>query len=223
MRTFTASLRTFRGHPCAPNEPRLYLEFSPTIGMLLRRTQVIMVFVSVLSVSLAMWWWAEGNATEASAIQIETATASLDATNMRLKKELAEDGLTVSSEHVTRVKRQVALANLLSRKRTFSWSQLLAQLDEAIPGNVSLNSVELKFQDSSVSLQGAVLSLHDLNALVEGLDRHVAFKSATVIDHRIEAVRDASAPRTPPGTSAKSGRQDNTIVFHVIVTHVTTP
>jgi hypothetical protein len=198
--------------------PRLHVEMAPATGAWLRRAQCGMAAAAAVASLAALWWWQQSLMVAAAALQVEAAASQLEAANQRTREAMARDGATATGEQVARVKRQVAFANLLAAKRSFSWAQLLGDLDDALPAGVSLISIQMDFKTSRVALQGSVWSLQDLNAVIQSLGRHAAFKNATVIDHRAEEGRE-SLVSEGGGSDRRHAEPERPVQFQLSVTY----
>ncbi|MFB3071072.1 MAG: PilN domain-containing protein, partial [Nitrospirales bacterium] len=84
----------------------------------------------------------------------------------------------------------VAFAKELATHQKFSWTQLLNDLEAAVPIRISIESVTLDFRNSSIAVSGAALTLEDLSALVHGLEQHPAFQHIVVSNHKVQKKKD---------------------------------
>ena len=98
---------------------------------------------------------------------------------------MTSEGLTLAADQIATVKRHVAFANELSGKREFSWSRFLSDFEDALPARISINSIHLNFQDSTVNVQGSARTLQDLSAMVARVQSHKSFRNAILANHRL--------------------------------------
>lgn len=169
--------------------PRLHLAVTAPGVVLVRGIQVGMMLGILGAWGLIGWWW-ESQRLEEQTEHYETATARIESLNVQFADELKRDGLTLTAEQIATVKGEVAFANQLSQKRTFSWAQLLSDLEDTVPPHISIQSVALTFLDSTVTLQGVARTLKDLNAFVEHMQTHRAFQKAVLKNHQMKQVTE---------------------------------
>lgn len=201
------------------SRPRLHVHLAVTAPgvSVVRAAQWLMVLVSVVSLGLASWWWWESRALERVAEQYELAVERATMFGQQLADQMKRDGLTLSAQQIATVKREVAFANQLAEKRSFSWARLLLDLEDAVPPRVSINSVRLNFSESTVALHGVSLTLQDLNTLVTRLQTHPAFRRAALQDHRMQQTPERTTPRTTVRSQAEgmSGEAGAAVVFNL--------
>ena len=107
--------------------------------------------------------------------------------DQQLVAEAAQEGIDLSEGAMRQLPAEVALANQLLEKRTFSWTAFLAGLEQALPPRLALSSVRLESGGSLVHLTGTATSLEDLTAFTVGLQDHPKFKDPVLAQHRVTA------------------------------------
>lgn len=132
------------------------------------------------------WCWVESQELEKSAVQYEAAVVRQKEINQEYLREAQRKGLTLSHAQLATIDQEITFAGQLVEKRAFSWVELLHNLEESVPPNVSLGSVRLNFQDSLVSLHGTSRSLQDINEFVHRLEQHAVFSKASLESHKVE-------------------------------------
>lgn len=105
--------------------------------------------------------------------------------NDQLVAEARQEGIDLSEAALQRLPAEVALANQLLEKRTFSWTKFLSGLEQAIPPRLALGSVRLDAGGTSVHLTGTAMSLEDITAFTVGLQDHPTFKDPVLAQHRV--------------------------------------
>lgn len=105
--------------------------------------------------------------------------------DQQLVAEAAGEGIDLSEGAMKQLPAEVALANQLLEKRTFSWTAFLTGLEQALPPRLALSSVRLESGGSLVHLTGAATSLEDLTAFTVGLQDHPKFKDPVLAQHRV--------------------------------------
>lgn len=105
--------------------------------------------------------------------------------DQQLVAEAAQEGIDLSEGAMKQLPAEVALANQLLEKRTFSWTAFLTELEQALSPRLALSSVRLESGGSLVHLTGAATSLEDLTAFTVGLQDHPKFKDPVLAQHRV--------------------------------------
>ena len=105
--------------------------------------------------------------------------------DQQLVADAKQEGIELSEQALKQLPAEVALANQLLEKRTFSWTAFLTGLEHALPPRLALSSVRLESGSSLVHLTGSAMSLEDLTAFTVGLQDHPKFKDPVLAQHRI--------------------------------------
>lgn len=117
-----------------------------------------------------------------------TIAAELDRVRQQddqLVAEARQEGIDLSEGALQRLPAEVALANQLLEKRTFSWTKFMSGLEQAIPPSLALSSVRLDTGGTTVHLTGTAISLEDITAFTVGLQDHPTFKDPVLAQHRV--------------------------------------
>ena len=94
--------------------------------------------------------------------------------------------LTLTDEQINAVRNEVGFMNKLMEKRDFSWTKMLHNLEGGMPPHVSINSVRLNFQDSTIRLQGSVKTIQDRDTLATKLNETDTFSRVDLTEHTIQ-------------------------------------
>jgi hypothetical protein len=105
--------------------------------------------------------------------------------DQQLIADAKQEGVELSEQALKQLPAEVALANQLLEKRTFSWTAFLTGLEQALPPRLALSSVRLESGGSLVHLTGSAMSLEDLTAFTVGLQDHPKFKDPVLAQHRV--------------------------------------
>lgn len=105
--------------------------------------------------------------------------------DLDLVAEARHEGIDLSEEALKRLPLEVELANQLLEKGTFSWTKFLAELEQAIPSRLALNSVRLDQTGTMLRLTGTAMSLEDITAFTVGFQDHATFKDPVLAQHRV--------------------------------------
>lgn len=104
--------------------------------------------------------------------------------DVQLVAEARQEGVDLSEEALQGLSVEVDLANQLLEKRTFSWTKFLAGLEQVLPANLALSSVQFDAGGTVVHLTGTAMSLEDITAFTVGLQDHPMFKDPVLAQHR---------------------------------------
>lgn len=105
--------------------------------------------------------------------------------DLDLIAEARHEGIDLSEKALNRLPIEVELANQLLKKRTFSWTKFLTELEQTIPSRLALSSVRLDQAGTLVRLTGTATSLEDITTFTVGLHDHATFKDPILTQHRI--------------------------------------
>lgn len=165
---------------------------SSDIGMVRWIQRSLMLWI-MATLGLVGWWVWDSQTLEETAGQYEQAAGRSEAGNRAIKQKMDAEGLSRSAEQLELLRADVAFANQLAEKRRFSWTRLLSDLEEAVPGQVSITSIKPKFDESIVVLEGVAEHLHDLDRFVQQLQHHRAFRQAVLGKHEMRGGAAASS------------------------------
>jgi Tfp pilus assembly protein PilN len=107
--------------------------------------------------------------------------------DVQLVAEAREEGIDLSERTLQGLSAEVALANQLLEKQTFSWTKFLAGLEQVIPARLALSSVQFDAGGAVVHLTGTAMSLEDITAFTVSLQDHPLFKDPVLAQHRAGA------------------------------------
>ena len=172
----------------------LHREFAPPDVHLVQWIQRVLVLSSAMAVATAGWWSWNSGSVEELAVGFEQAKIRTESMASAFNATMQRDQLAFSQEQVARIREEVAFANQLSDKRTFSWTKLLSDLEETLPPRVSLSSIKLNDQESIIVMEGVAGQLQDLNEFIQHLQAHRAFNQAVLDKHELR--QDSSSGKT---------------------------
>ncbi len=119
----------------------------------------------------------------------------LHETEARLDQARAQDqqliddaraaGIDLSEAALRQLPGEVALANQLLAKRSFSWTQFLSGLEEAIPSRVSIKSVRLDPASAVIHMTGAAVTVEDVTGFTLKLQSHPVFHDPVLGQHHL--------------------------------------
>ena len=144
---------------------------------------VFMAGCGVLSVMI-LWDAAQTIVAYQEAHAIRLRLERVHEQDQQLLAEAKQEEIDLSESSLQRLPAEVQLANQLLTKRSFSWTQFLSGLEEAIPPRVAIESVRLDPGSAVIHLTGLAISLEDVTALTVKLQDHPIFRDPVLGQHR---------------------------------------
>ena len=178
------------------NIPRLHIPLAAQGLATIRLIQAGLAGICVLFVLAMGWMWWETQQIEAETLNEEETIAQVMETSRQFRQQAEANGYNLSDQGLQALPQQVTFAKELAVLQKFSWTQLLNDLESAVPPRIAMESVILDFQHSTIALSGTALTLEDLSALVNGLEQHPAFQDIVVSDHKFQKKKDKDKERT---------------------------
>jgi hypothetical protein len=172
----------------------------------LRLTQfgLHLLTVGTLTLTASFWWL--GSTWNQQIDVIEDQVSTVQTANEQLVAQANTTGLDLSHQAIRGIPPQVTFVKQVRERVGFSWTQLLTDLETAIPPDVTMNSVSLDEKNDTILLQGSATSLPDLNRLIHQLDKHTAFQNVMLSQHA--------------NKNDKDGQEGSHIVFSLKVSYV---
>lgn len=99
------------------------------------------------------------------------------------EQSLATLTTRLTPQEVDRLGERVKLYNGIIEGATFSWSQLLFELERAIPANVALVEIQPHFIDGNITLTGTAKAMEDLLRCVRRLKERDTFHQVYLLKH----------------------------------------
>lgn len=159
----------------------LSLRYRPVVGPL----RVLLIGSCVLLVIGICWNLRQAILTYQESLTLQAELDRVRQQDLDLIAKARHEGIDLSEEALKRLSLEVALANQLLEKRTFSWTKFLTELEQAIPSHLALSSVRLDQAGTMVRLTGTATSLEDITAFTVGLQDHATFKDPILAQHRV--------------------------------------
>lgn len=167
----------------SPTFHRLHQEFAQAEVRVVQWIQRALVLSSIVAFAVVGWWAWDSRAVDETAAAYERSVERMEQAMKRFVEQMQQDRLVFSQEQVAMIREQVAFANQLSEKRSFSWTKLLSDLEATLPPHVALVNIKLDFQESAIVLEGTALRLQDVNTFITQLHAHRAFRHAVLDRH----------------------------------------
>jgi hypothetical protein len=145
------------------------------------------------------WWWWTSASLEGEADRLRLAAERTQTLNRQFAAQMQRERLTLSSAEIASIKQEVAYLNQLAEKRAFSWTQLLSDLEEALPPATSIKRINVDMKDSAVKFDGQAARMQDLTALMASLQARPAFSRPVLHQHRVIDAPKGSGKREDNG------------------------
>ncbi|MEQ1793150.1 MAG: PilN domain-containing protein [Nitrospira sp.] len=175
----------FSRRAVGPAIPPIRLSVAPETIRLIRLLQWALLGITGLAWALAGWWGWTSQAVEAEAVRYALAANRTEELNRQFTAQMRRDQLTLTPQQIAAIKHDVVFINQLADKRAFSWTQLLSDLEEAVPPGTSIGKIQLDMKDSSVRFDGLARHMHDVNALMANLQTRPAFSHPVLHHHTL--------------------------------------
>ncbi|MGP0592140.1 PilN domain-containing protein [Nitrospira sp. T9] len=170
--------------------PRVHRNLSaPGIPLLqLSQFGLTLLTAGALALTASLWW--EGNALHEQIDVLEEQAAGVETANQQLVAQARAAGLDLSHQAIRSIPSKVTFVKQVRERVGFSWTQLLTDLETAIPSDITLNSVSLNEKTDTILLQGSAASLPDLNRLIHQLEKHAAFQNVLLSQHSTKTTKE---------------------------------
>ena len=103
-------------------------------------------------------------------------------------------GLDLSDQAIQKIPQQISFVKQVRERVGFSWTQLLTNLESAVPKGLMMSTVSLDEKTSTVLLNGSTSSLQKLNQLIHHLEKHHAFYNVILTQHAKKKKSDSTEP-----------------------------
>ncbi len=143
----------------------------------------LVILCGVLGLAI-LWDLGRSLATSVDTKEVQTALQRVQDQDERVLSEARRQGIDLSDAGLQRLPGEVALANQLIEKRSFSWTHFLTELERAIPPRMAINSIRLAPNNALIHLTGSAVSLEDITAFTVTVQNHPAFSDPVLGQHR---------------------------------------
>ncbi|MBL8144038.1 MAG: hypothetical protein JNM38_23185 [Acidobacteria bacterium] len=104
-----------------------------------------------------------------------------------LRRQAQQVRATVQQDDLEQVLAAAREANVLIDRRTFSWTELLNQIEGTLPPDVMLQSVQPGFSDGRVGVKLIVIGrrIEDIDTFMRRLEKTGAFRNLISVDEQL--------------------------------------
>ena len=185
--------------------PRVHIQLSaPGINsLLLAQWGLLLLTIGALTVTGLFWW--TGSTLDDQIDQIDEQVTRLTFANEQFVAQAGRDQIDLSPGAIAGIPKHIAFVKQLRERVGFSWTQLLSDLEAAVPSNISMDGISLEEKTQTIQLHGSAHSLEDLNRLIHQLEKHTAFEHVLLGQHATKNQKDSN--------------KENFVVFSMKVTY----
>ena len=197
---------------------RLSLQ-SPAVAVV-RKTQWALFLIALTSLGFAAFFLQASQSLDNQSDYYEHALARQHRITQLLTEDMAHTGLTLTDKQIDAVRKEIVFANQLTEKHDFSWTEMLHNLEGGMPPHVSIDSIRLNFQDSTIWLRGTVKTMQDLDALVTKLNEAGTFSKVGLTEHSIRTNVGTAHQSTQAAAADQSNQRSTDVIdFALTVTY----
>lgn len=129
------------------------------------------------------WMWWDIHALGEEADRYAAVAERTESFNRQFTAQLEQERLTLSAQQMAETKEAVLFINHLAEKRRFSWTQLLHDLEEALPAGLSIGKIQRDVKTSTITIDGRATGIAALTTLMSTLQSHSAFRMPVLHHH----------------------------------------
>jgi|CXWL01.1.fsa_nt_gi Tfp pilus assembly protein PilN len=181
MTFFTGTQRL----PARSGIPSVRLSVAPRTIHVMRAIQWGLSCLLICASLLTGWMWWETRTVEEEATRYTTAADRTDALNRQFTAQLERDQLTLTASQMAVIQQDVRFVNQLAEKRGFLWTQLLSDLEEAVPAGISIRTIHRDEKTSTITIDGHATSMGTLQTLMTTLEARPAFRQPVLHQHQL--------------------------------------
>ncbi len=163
--------------------PRLQIDLTApgTNHLTLAQFGLKMLCTASLGLIISFLW--VGTTLHGKIDELENHTATIHQSNTQLVSDAKSTGLDLTHQAIRKIPQQVTFIKHVRERVGFSWTQLLTDLESAVPRHARLDSVSLDEKKDRVILHGSTRSLQDLNRFIHQLEKHPSFQDVILAQH----------------------------------------
>lgn len=149
----------------------------------IRLTQFTLKAIVIVCMTLTIcFWWLSTNLQDEIDI-LENQSHKIMAETTQLITQAKTTNIDLSDQAIHKIPQHITFVKQVRERVGFSWTQLLTDLESALPRNISMRAVSLDEKTNTVLLNGSAQSLQDLNELLHRLEKHQAFHDVILAQH----------------------------------------
>jgi len=163
--------------------PRVHSNLSTPGIQTLKLTQFILKAITLVGVTLTASFWWTGTTLHKNIDGLEDQIHTIMVQTKQIVDQAKTHEIDLSDHAIQQLPEQISFVKQVRERVGFSWTQLLTDLEAALPGSIRMNAVSLEEKTNTVLLNGSTQSLQDLNQLIHRLETHPAFHDVILSQH----------------------------------------
>lgn len=171
--------------PVRSGIPPIPLSVAPNTIRVMRGVQWGLSGLLICAGLLAGWMCSQKRTLEEETTRYAVAAERTHTLNQQLTAQLERDQLTLSASRMAAIQQEVRFVNQLAEKRGFSWTQLLADLEEALPAGISVHKIHRDVKASTITIDGHATGMTTLQVLMTTLQARQAFQQPVLHHHQL--------------------------------------
>jgi len=172
--------------------PRVHIKLSaPGINHLtLTQFGLKLIIAGSLALTFSFWWL--GTTLHEKIGAIENQTQTIISQTRQIIDQAKTAGIDLSNQGIQKIPKHISFIKKVRERVGFSWTQLLTDLESAVPGRLRMSTVSLDEKTNTVLLNGSTPSLQNLNQLIHQLEKHKAFHDVILTQHAKKKKKDTT-------------------------------
>jgi len=174
--------------------PRVNIQLSAPGIKHLTLTQFGLKLITVGCLALTFTFWWIGIQLHEKIDSVENQTRMISAQTRQVVSKAKAEGMDLSDKSISEIPKHISFVKQVRERVGFSWTQLLNDLESAVPGNLMMSTVSLDEKTNTVLLNGSTKSLAHLNQLIHKLEKHKAFHDVILTQHAKKKDKGSTSP-----------------------------
>lgn len=150
------------------------------------------ITLACLALSVTFWWF--GNTFHKKIDAIENQTSIINSQTKEIVTAASAQDMNLSNQAIIQIPQHISFIEQVRNRVGFSWTQLLTDLESAVPKNLMMSTVALDEKTNTVILNGSTPSLKELTRLMHQLEKHQAFRDVILTQHAKKKKKGSAKP-----------------------------
>ena len=172
--------------------PRVRIHLSAPGIHHLTLSQFVLKAIGVMCLTLTICFWWIGTNLHKEIDAFENQTHTIMTKNKEMVIQAKTTGIDLSDFAIQNIPEQISFVKQVRERVGFSWTQLLTDLESAVPGSLMMSTVSLDEKTNTVLLNGSTQSLENLNQLIHLLEKHRSFHDVILTQHAKKTKKDSA-------------------------------
>ncbi len=163
--------------------PRAKISLSAPGNKHLTLAQFGLKALTVICFALSVTFWWIGTTFHKKIDDLENQTSLISKQTKDIVAQASARGMNLSNTAIIQIPQHISFIKQVRDRVGFSWTQLLTDLESAVPKNLMMSTVSLDEKTNTVLLNGSTSSLKELTRLMHQLEKHHAFHDVILTQH----------------------------------------